>query len=69
VLRDLRAIGVLSDNDSLSRRRHEWRLIRGEATKVSGHEMKALYGSNSSRSDIDKGQGATRSECGSKSSA
>jgi len=56
-LRALRVIGTLSHNHSLNRRRHEQRLIRREATKVSGQEMETLKGSSSARSGIATGCG------------
>jgi len=55
VLRALRAIGTLSHNHSLNRRRHEKSLIRREATKVSGQEMATQKRSYSARSGIATG--------------
>jgi len=51
----LRAVGTLSHNHSLNRRRHEQSLIRQGATKVSGKEMKTQKSSNSARSAIATG--------------
>jgi len=58
VLRTPRAIGMLPENHSLNRRRQEQRLIRREATRVSGQEIETQNSSNSARSGIAAGKSA-----------
>jgi len=58
VLRALMAIGRLSDKHSLSRRRQEQRLIRREATIVSGQVMETQMSRVSAWSGIASGYGA-----------
>jgi len=55
VLTALSAIGTLSRNHSLSRRRQELSLIRQEATKVSDQEMKTKKSSDSARGGVATG--------------
>jgi len=52
VLRALKAIGTLSHNHSLNRRRHEQSLVGREAARVSGEEMETQKTSNSARSGL-----------------
>ena len=50
-----RAIGTLSTNPPLNSRGQKQRLIRREATKVSGQEMETQKGNGSARSGIAAG--------------
>jgi len=55
VFRAMSAIGELSENHSLNRRRREQSMIRREATKVSGQEMETQKRGNSARSGVATG--------------